>query len=379
MDAPSPSAYSTHSDWIAAIDNRLLELRSALKAAKSHYEIIPYGSYDAQVCSLDQRLLKSQPDDSTWLIGAHTQPVLGVSSYFRGGSRFDLATCSQDASVSVWHVDVATQKVAQTHTLSGHDGAVEHVEFDPTGKLIATASWDGDIRIWDLSEGSAAAMGEGERKAKKSKSKDSTTSSSRHPSSSSSSSTSSSSSPNSNGSITQVESRSTLTGHMQCVSTLQWMDADQIVSGSWDHSLRFWDVESGVCTSHLDGNKVILSLDCSNLNQLIATGHADKTVRTWDPRVSIAASSLSTSYTSHTGWVSAVMWHPTDAHILVSGSFDSHIKIWDIRSSTPLHTLPSQHKDKVTTLAWLDNETFASAGADKYLRTYSFPRGSASD
>lgn len=364
LDAPTPSEASTHSDWIASIDNRLLELRTSLKAAKAHYDIVPYGAYDAQVCCLDQRLLKSQPDDSTWLIGTHTQPVLSVSSYFRGGHHFDLATSSQDSSVSVWNIDIATQKVAQTHSLQGHDGAVEHVEFDPTGKLIATASWDGDVKIWDLTDGTPAEE-EGDRKTKKSKSKES-----------SSKSATSSSAP---GSVSQVEARSTLTGHMQCVSTLQWIDSDQLVSGSWDHSLRFWDVESGVCTSHLDGNKVILSLDYSNLNSLIATGHADKTVRTWDPRVSIASSSLCTSYTSHTGWVSAVMWHPTDANILVSGSFDSHIKVWDIRSTTPLHTLPSQHKDKVTTLAWLDNEKFVSGGADKYLRTYSFPKGSTSE
>lgn len=362
LDEPQPSSASTHSDWIASIDNRLLELREALRGSKVSHDIIPYGAYDTQVCCFDERLVKSQPDDSTWSIGTHAQPVLGVSSYFRGGATFDLATCSQDGSVSVWHVNAEKRNAHNIFNLVGHDGAVEHVEFDPTGKLIASSSWDGEIKIWDLSDVEVKQNASEERKSKKSKTKETSNNEGAL-----------------NGAVTEISARSTFEGHMQCVSTLQWLDTERLVSGSWDHSLRFWDVESGVCTSHLDGNKVILTLDVSDKNGLIATGHADKSVRTWDPRVSVATTSLSTSYTSHTGWVSAVQWHPTDANILISGSFDSNIKIWDLRSSTPLHTLASQHKDKVTTLAWLDHTHFASGGADKYIRTYTFPLGSTAD
>lgn len=358
MDAPEPSSASTHSDWIAAIDNRLMELRTALKSAKLDFSIVPYGAYDAHVCCLDDRLLESQPDDSVWIVGNHEQPVLSVSSYYRGGNSFDLASASQDERAYVWRIDAKAQKGSITHSLIGHDGAVEHVEFDPSGKLIATASWDETIKVWDLSDGEMPAPGQ--PKSKRAKAKEA------------------SAAPGlvapSSSEMQVVEARSTLSGHNQCVSVLQWMDTEQIVSGSWDHSLRFWDVESGVCTSRLDGNKVILDLDYSKTNGLVATGNADKSVRTWDPRVSIATTSLNTLYTSHTGWVSAVAWHPTDANILISGSFDSNIKVWDIRSATPLHTLPSQHKDKVTTLSWLDKDHFVSGGADKYLRTYTFPQ-----
>jgi ribosome biogenesis protein YTM1 len=361
FDEPTPSSAATHSDWIAAIDNRLYELRQSLKSSGGEINIIPYGAYDTQVCCYDEALLKANPDAiAIWNIGAHSQPVLGVSSYFRGGSSFDLASCSQDGSVSVWHVEAVKRNTKQTFSLVGHDGAVEHVEFDPTGKLLATSSWDGDLKIWDLSDAEAAKGASEERKTKKSKNKETNGSDSADKSV-----------------ISEIEARSTFVGHMQCVSTLQWLNPDQIVSGSWDHSLRFWDVESGVCTSHLDGNKVILSLDASEHNGLIATGHCDKSVRTWDPRVSVATTSLSTSYTSHTGWVSSVQWHPTNANLLISGSFDSNIKIWDLRSTTPLHTLASQHKDKVTTLAWIDDQHFASGGADQYIRSYKFPLGSS--
>lgn len=359
MEAPEPSSASTHSDWIAGIDNRLLDLNKALKAAGLSEVVVPYGAYDSQVCCYDERLLAAQPDDSVWIVGQHEQPVLSVSSYYRGGTSFDLASASQYASVYVWRVDAKAKTSVATHSLVGHDGAVEHVEFDPTGNLLATSSWDGDVKVWDLSDGELPTTSE-QPKTKRAKMAEATASSA--PSS---------------ASMSVVEPRSTLTGHNQCVSVVRWLDSERLVSGSWDHSLRFWDVDSGVCTSHLDGNKVILALDVSSKNGLIATGHADKSVRTWDPRVTIATASLCTPYTSHTGWVSAVAWHPTDSNILISGSFDSSIKVWDIRSTTPLHTLPSQHKEKVTTLAWLDNDHFASGGADKYLRTYSFPLNTA--
>jgi ribosome biogenesis protein YTM1 len=322
----------------------------------------------------DQGAKQFGEDAKPWSIGSHSQPVLSVSSYFRGKNIFDLASCSQDSSVLVRRVEADKQESKITHKLEGHEGAVEHVEFDPTGKLLATCAWDDTIKVWDLndaqatkthisgapasSNGNEMDVTEKKKSNKRSKVAESKSGSDE---------------------VALIPARSTLVGHNQCVSTLQWISADQLVSGSWDHSLRFWDVESGVCTKHFDGNKVILSLDHSELNGLVATGHADKTVRTWDPRVSFETSSLSTAYTSHTGWVSAVSWHPTNANLLISASFDTSIKVWDLRSTTPLHTMPSQHQDKVTTLAWLDADTFVSGGADKFVRTYSFPNTPSSE
>ena len=40
----------------------------------------------------------------------------------------------------------------------------------------------------------------------------------------------------------------TLLGHTLCVSSVAWPTPYNMYSGSWDHSLRQWDVETGIAT-----------------------------------------------------------------------------------------------------------------------------------
>ena len=39
-----------------------------------------------------------------------------------------------------------------------------------------------------------------------------------------------------------------LDAHSQPVSAVRWPTSHQIISGSYDHTMRLWDVESGVNT-----------------------------------------------------------------------------------------------------------------------------------
>ena len=61
-----------------------------------------------------------------------------------------LASASNDDTVRLW--DVATGK-PHGKPLTGHTGAVLGVAFSPNGKLLATASADKTIRSWDVATG----------------------------------------------------------------------------------------------------------------------------------------------------------------------------------------------------------------------------------
>ncbi len=42
-------------------------------------------------------------------------------------------------------------------TLDGHERGVATVVFSPDGTLLASGSWDGTIRIWDVEDRRASA------------------------------------------------------------------------------------------------------------------------------------------------------------------------------------------------------------------------------
>mmetsp|Transcript_44815 Transcript_44815/g.50250 ORF Transcript_44815/g.50250 Transcript_44815/m.50250 type:complete len:553 (+) Transcript_44815:53-1711(+) len=135
-----------------------------------------------------------------------------------------------------------------------------------------------------------------------------------------------------------------------------------LVSGSWDHSIKLWDVEKQNCLLTLNGARVVSCLDTSYHSEgVVATGHPDCTIRLWDLRVNTNSKQQSsiiisdnTFRPSHKAWVSSVQWSQSNAYQLSSTSHDGTIKVWDIRSSNPLHTVRTFAKEeKGLSLLWL--------------------------
>jgi len=70
----------------------------------------------------------------------------------------------------------------------------------------------------------------------------------------------------------------------------------------------------------------------------ILTCHPDFLVRMWDARMKQGGKA--SVFRSHKGWVRTVEWDPFNEFQFASGADDNLVKLWDIRSAIPLHSVP---------------------------------------
>ena len=59
-------------------------------------------------------------------------------------------TCSADGTVRVWN----TESGAPVRTLTGHSDWVYALAISPDGNLVASGSWNGEVKVWKLADGS---------------------------------------------------------------------------------------------------------------------------------------------------------------------------------------------------------------------------------
>jgi ribosome biogenesis protein YTM1 len=132
-----------------------------------------------------------------------------------------------------------------------------------------------------------------------------------------------------------------LQAHQDKISTLAVYETSTLVSASFDHSIKFWDIEMKSNTRTWNSETAVLSLDTlQQSGGLYISGHSDNLLRVWDPRSK--ESLVHSKFTGHKNWVTDVKWK--DAMTFASVSLDGTIKLWDMRSSTHVTSLATQDK-----------------------------------
>ncbi|KAF2194154.1 vegetative incompatibility protein HET-E-1 [Zopfia rhizophila CBS 207.26] len=229
-----------------------------------------------------------------------------------------VASASDDKTVRLW--DAATGSCRST--LEGHSDWVRAVAFSPDGQLVASASADKTIRLWDAATGWY---------------------------------------------------HSTLEGHSSYVNAIAFSPDGQLVaSASTDKTVRLWDAATGSCRSTLEGHsRRVHAIAFSPDGQLVASASYDNTVRLWDTAIGSCRSTLE----GHSHYVNAIAFS-LDGQLVASASADKTVRLWDAATGSCRSTLEG-HCDWITAVAFsLDGQLVASASHDNTIRLWDAATGS---
>lgn len=67
-----------------------------------------------------------------------------------GGDAERVITGSDDFTMFLWDPEKSTKPLAR---LTGHQKLINYVSFSPDGRLIASASFDNSVKLWDGRDG----------------------------------------------------------------------------------------------------------------------------------------------------------------------------------------------------------------------------------
>jgi ribosome biogenesis protein YTM1 len=308
---PAPKCVDTipHDDWVSAI------------AYHIPTNTLITGCYDKFV-----RLIDPNTSDAAKQILATAKHPRSVQNVVCSAVNDQLyfASVSKDEFVRVWTVQRDENgKIKGTDLrmlLRGHINTVEDVAINPSApNLICTASLDKTIKLWELDLDNTkthlfAADDSSEQQPKKKMKR-----------------TQEYNPIGTLGSTSGTKGE----GHTLGLTCIQWAQKGVIYSGSNDHTVRQWDVSRAELISTISGSKVVTALTYNQDLNVILTAHPDHLIRMWDPRSSGRAS----IFRSHKGWVRDVQWQLNGGHQFISGGDDNTMKVWDIRSAIPLHSV----------------------------------------
>ena len=119
-----------------------------------------------------------------------------------------------------------------------------------------------------------------------------------------------------------------------------------LVTAGYDHTIRFWEAWSGLCSQTIQYSDSQVNRLAISPNKRIVAVAGNGTVRLYEcspaaamiphsdvPSRGASVSPIS-SFDGHYGNVTSIAWH-CDGKWLVSGGEDGTIKIWDTRTSRP--------------------------------------------
>jgi len=221
----------------------------------------------------------------------------------------------------VWHLargdDDPTEWGRAHRALRGHSHYVEDVVISKDGHFALSASWDGTLRLWDLTYGTCPRR---------------------------------------------------FVGHTKDIMSVAFSaDNRQIVSGSRDKTIKLWNTLGECKYTIYDGHSDWVScvqFSPNAANPVIVSAGWDRVVKVWSLTDEFK---LRKNLTGHTGYINAVTVSP-DGSLCASGGKDGTAMLWDLNEGKHLYSLDAD--DIINALTFSPNRYWLCAGTDKGIKIW---------
>lgn len=152
-------------------------------------------------------------------------------------------------------------------------------------------------------------------------------------------------------------------------------DGNYCITCGADKTVKLWNpYKQTRLQTYMGHSQEVLDADCSHDHAFICTGSADKSVFYFD----VKTTKVVRKYRAHVGRVNCVRFNPEESNLILSGSIDGRVRIWDLRSKAYEHVQELDDcKDSVTylDLSAATNHQILVSCLDKSIRLYDLRQG----
>jgi WD40 repeat protein len=153
----------------------------------------------------------------------------------------------------------------------------------------------------------------------------------------------------------------TLSGHSEAVATVACLQTNnnRIISGSYDMTIKFWNMTNGECESTLEGHSSYVNYIClSDDESKLFTGDGEGNIKIWD----IAMEECLLTIHAHDTIISGLC-RCKDGKMVISVAPDSTIKLWKIEDGQNIDVIRCDSEFLRSAYLSLDN-TMLIVGTD---------------